>query len=136
MGRRTTSIAAQYSSDPRIVKHTDARRRTHDLNQGFLESSSSVFFSCEIKMNQNNQTNNEETASIGEELDENFVFNDSSSLNRYGFDYICICERWVLYKVFTLGKKKNIWKLFKILLVLIIFNRMNTDNDALIKFWF
>ena len=90
MGRRTTSIAAQYSSDPRIVKHTDARRRTHDLNQGFLEcsSSSSVFISCEIKMNQNNQTNNEETASIGEELDENFVFNDSSSLNRYEFNYM------------------------------------------------
>jgi len=33
-------------------------------------------------MNQSNNINNEETASIGEELDENFVFNDSSSLNR------------------------------------------------------
>ena len=53
-------------------------------------------------MNQSiNNTNNEETASIGEELDENFVFNDSSSLNRY-VNLYDICERYVLYtRVYT-----------------------------------
>ena len=31
---------------------------------------------------------------------------------------------------------KKIWKLVKILLALIIFYKMITDNDALLKFWF
>ena len=42
----------------------------------------------------------------------------------------------VIYlNVGTIGIKKN-WKLVKILLALIIFYNMNTDNDALLKFWF
>ena len=36
----------------------------------------------------------------------------------------------------TLGIKFFFEKIVKILLVLIIFYKMNTDNDALLKFWF
>ena len=32
--------------------------------------------------------------------------------------------------------QKNIWNLAEILLALIIFYKMITDNDALLKFWF
>ena len=51
-----------------------------------------------------------------------------------------ICTKWNLWKityVCTLGRYQNkIWKSVKIHLAHNIFYKMNTDNDALLKFWF
>ena len=100
MGRHPSR--STVATPKRIVRRETQTSYTWLENQGFLEESSYYYSSSSvcslvwnIKMNQSNNTNNEETASIGEELDENFVFNDSSSLNRYEF----ISYLWIICSI-------------------------------------
>ena len=95
MGRHPSR--STVATPKRIVRRETQTSYTWLENQGFLEESSYYYSSLvwNIKMNQSNNINNEETASIGEELDENFVFNDSSSLNRYEF----ISYLWIICSI-------------------------------------
>ena len=48
-------------------------------------------------------------------------------MNKYNF------SKWSLFSGMSIRYQKNIWKLVKILLALIIFYTMNTDNNTLLK---
>ena len=65
----------------------------------------------------------------------NFLFGIKSRCQAWYKNWV-LSMKWVCQYWRYIRYQKIFWKLVKILLSLIIFYKMNTDNDVLLKFWF